>query len=282
MSLSALADRTHYSKALLGHLETGNRTVRPEHVQAYEDALGVRINTRAVDHTDVELIRQAVEVVTAIGLRHGGIAAAEMTATQAEWARGLLDRASESVREPMSVQVARLVDRWAWSLADIGRTQRAASLYSSAIGIAPDEITRGAVMVNMANHYTVTGKPRAALSVLDAMAPVIPVVDFTAESARARAYATLGDWQATVRHVDLADDAHSRVDLSDLPDTHKPFATGHDAHADNEAGKAFALIDSPQARKRAVERLRKAYDRFGPDRARARQKCEQRLLSLDG
>ncbi|WP_433660894.1 helix-turn-helix domain-containing protein [Nocardia sp. CA-128927] len=40
-SLSAMAARTHYSKALLGLLETGQRTVRAEHVRAYADALGV-------------------------------------------------------------------------------------------------------------------------------------------------------------------------------------------------------------------------------------------------
>ncbi|MET9490147.1 helix-turn-helix transcriptional regulator [Nocardia sp. NPDC006630] len=41
LSLSALAARTHYSKALLGMLETGQRQVWPEHVSAYADALGI-------------------------------------------------------------------------------------------------------------------------------------------------------------------------------------------------------------------------------------------------
>ncbi|MFI7003991.1 helix-turn-helix domain-containing protein [Nocardia sp. NPDC050175] len=41
LSLSAMAARTHYSKALLGLLETGQRTVRAEHVRTYADALGV-------------------------------------------------------------------------------------------------------------------------------------------------------------------------------------------------------------------------------------------------
>ncbi|MGV9837077.1 helix-turn-helix domain-containing protein [Nocardia niigatensis] len=41
LSLSALAARTHYSKALLGMLETGQRQVRPEHARAYADALGI-------------------------------------------------------------------------------------------------------------------------------------------------------------------------------------------------------------------------------------------------
>ena len=43
LSLAAVARRTHYSKALLGHLETGKRSVAPEHVVAYSRALGVSV-----------------------------------------------------------------------------------------------------------------------------------------------------------------------------------------------------------------------------------------------
>jgi transcriptional regulator with XRE-family HTH domain len=45
VSLSAVSARTHYSKALLGHLETGKRAVKPEHVTAYARALGVAVET---------------------------------------------------------------------------------------------------------------------------------------------------------------------------------------------------------------------------------------------
>ncbi|QIS20925.1 helix-turn-helix domain-containing protein [Nocardia terpenica] len=41
ISLSAMSARTHFSKSLLGQLETGQRRVRPEHVSAYADALGI-------------------------------------------------------------------------------------------------------------------------------------------------------------------------------------------------------------------------------------------------
>jgi transcriptional regulator with XRE-family HTH domain len=44
VGLAAMAARTHYSKPLLGLLETGRRTVRPEHVTAYSRALGVSID----------------------------------------------------------------------------------------------------------------------------------------------------------------------------------------------------------------------------------------------
>ncbi|CAM3696785.1 helix-turn-helix domain-containing protein [Kibdelosporangium persicum] len=47
LSLSAMSARTHYSKALLGHLEIGQRTILPEHVRAYEDVLGVDLDRLA-------------------------------------------------------------------------------------------------------------------------------------------------------------------------------------------------------------------------------------------
>ncbi|MQA07927.1 MAG: helix-turn-helix domain-containing protein [Pseudonocardiaceae bacterium] len=45
VSLSAMAARTHYSKPLLGLLETGKRTISPEHVAAYSRALNVSIDS---------------------------------------------------------------------------------------------------------------------------------------------------------------------------------------------------------------------------------------------
>lgn len=44
MSLSAMAARTHYSKPLLGLLETGKRTAKPEHIEAYARALNMPID----------------------------------------------------------------------------------------------------------------------------------------------------------------------------------------------------------------------------------------------
>jgi transcriptional regulator with XRE-family HTH domain len=44
VSLAAMAARTHYSKALLGLLETGKRSVRLEHMVAYSRALNVPVD----------------------------------------------------------------------------------------------------------------------------------------------------------------------------------------------------------------------------------------------
>ncbi|WP_424184220.1 helix-turn-helix domain-containing protein [Actinokineospora sp. G85] len=43
VSLGAMAHRTNYSKALLGHIETGKRRVQDEHVIAYSRELGVPV-----------------------------------------------------------------------------------------------------------------------------------------------------------------------------------------------------------------------------------------------
>ncbi|WP_083935896.1 helix-turn-helix domain-containing protein [Saccharomonospora halophila] len=45
VSLSAMARRTHYSKPLLGLLETGKRAINPDHVTAYARALNVSVET---------------------------------------------------------------------------------------------------------------------------------------------------------------------------------------------------------------------------------------------
>ncbi|WP_406268874.1 helix-turn-helix domain-containing protein [Nocardia sp. NBC_00881] len=43
VSLAALAARTHFSKSMLGSLETGQRQVRPEHITAYSEALNISV-----------------------------------------------------------------------------------------------------------------------------------------------------------------------------------------------------------------------------------------------
>jgi len=44
VSLAAMAARTHFSKPLLGLLETGKRTIKPEHVEAYSRAFNVAVD----------------------------------------------------------------------------------------------------------------------------------------------------------------------------------------------------------------------------------------------
>ena len=45
LSLAAMSAKTHWSKALLGHLETGIREVKREHIIAYSRALNVSVES---------------------------------------------------------------------------------------------------------------------------------------------------------------------------------------------------------------------------------------------
>lgn len=288
ISLSVLSRWTNFSKAYLGHLETGKRPIAPEHVRAYEQVLGVRVEpTECVDTADVELISQATDVVTAIGLRHGGLVAAGMASVQWKWTSSLLRQTmTDRIRLKVSGQAARLADRYAWSLADCGRTGKATKVYRQALELASEsDDVRELVRVNLANHFTGVGSPRAALGLLEQVIDAPAVLHFTAHGARARAYALLGDWQATVRHVGMADDAHARVELETLPVTHRPYISGHQAHPHNEAGKALHTLAQHghgKAVPLAVDRLEQAVSLFGPERSRAVGRCRERLTFLVG
>lgn len=289
LSLNRLADLTHYSKPLLSLLETGRRTVSAAHVAAYESVLGVRIDPSesSAGTADVELLRQAADLVTAVGLRHGGVQAAEMASAQWKWAEGLLGQGMpDTIRASLSAQAARVADRLAWSLADTGRQDRASKVYATALGLADtDPTTRAVVVVDLANHYTTLGTPGKSLELLDSLSGLPDVLSFSANASKARAYAVLGDWEQTIRHIGVADEAHARVEPESLPDTHRPYLSGRAAHPHRDAGKALhalALTGHRRAVPLAVNRLEQAVGLFGPDRARAVAKCQERLSALVG
>lgn len=285
VSLAQLADRVGYAKPYLSQLETGAATVHPRHLEAYEQALGTQIaeQRHSVGETDVDLLRQFTDAVTALGLRHGGVHAVDMAAAQWGWAQNLLGRSmSEPVRLEVSRQAARLADRYAWSSNDAGNRNRAGKLYREALGLAYGADLHALVRVDLANFQMSHGRPQAALSTLEGLTDLDPVLEFTANSARARAYGKLGDWDGCLRHVDQSDAAWSSVDLENLPDTHRPFASGHEAHVHQEAGKAIyeLALSNRRAVPIAMERLHRAIRLFGPERARAVHRCEQRIRTL--
>lgn len=289
VSLARMAELAHYSKATIGHLETGRRTVATHHVSAYESALQVRIDLTgpSVDRADVDLLRQAADLVTAVGLRHGGVQAVEMAAGQWKWAEGLLSRRmADAVRAALSAQAARIADRLAWSLADTGRQDRATEVYGTALELAGAErTTRALVAVDLANHFTSLGAAGSSLELLASLRDLPDVLVFSANAAKARAHAVLGDYERTVRHIGLADDAHARVEPETLPDTHRPYLTGRAAHPHRDAGKALhalVLAGHRRAVPMAVDRLERAMGLFGPDRARAATKCAERVSALAG
>lgn len=287
LSLSALSRLTHFSKPYLSRVETGERPLQPDVVKAYESALNVSLSRehQAVGVTDVQLLSQTADVVTALGLRHGGMAIADLARSHWVWTESLLSQGMpESVRLDLSWQAARLSNRLGWSLSESGRQVQATTAYTTAMELSEhDHGLHTAVSVDLAKHQATTGSPGEALSLLESLSPKEPVHQFTANGVASLASAAMGDWQSTVRFVGLADEAWSRVELDNLPEINRPYASGHEAHAHRDAGRAFhvlALHGESRAVPLAAQRLELAISMFGPDRANAVAQCRRRLESL--
>jgi transcriptional regulator with XRE-family HTH domain len=286
MSLATMAARTHYSKPYLSLVETGNRAATPSIVSAYEETLGTRISGLSrVGLADVTLISQATDVLTALGLRHGGPIVVNMARAQWAIAARLLDDAmTDEVRGRLFAQAGRLADRAAWALSEAGRHRDAVGMYRTALELAnvdPDLETM--VLTDQASHLISRGQPAEALALLADLPSSAPVLRFSAEGARALAYAVLGDRESTLRSIGKSDTAWSDVDLGNIPEYHRPYVSGHQAHAHNAAGKALYVLAQrghQRVKPVATERLREAIAAFGPDRARALSRCEERLATL--
>lgn len=284
LSLAAVAGKANYDRTYLHMLETGRRRVQAKHVAAYEEALGVKINPSPgrVTSTDVDMLSQATDVLTSLGLRHGGITVSEMAVAQWKLAEGLLgQQMSDRVRVEFSGQASRLADRTAWSLLEVGKTDHAKRLFNTALDLAGDNPDlRAYALAEIADHVCT---PTEALKVLEKAPSAATVLEFSINGIHAKAYAKLGDWESCNRYVGLADEAWSRIDLDDLPDTNRPFASGHAGHADKDAGKAFYTL-AVQGHKKAVpvatQRLQRAISMFGPERARALTRCQEKLDAL--
>lgn len=312
-SLSRMATATGYSRSHLSKLETGDKDIRYWHIDAYDKVLenqGVRRRAllimgagfvpselwaeldspveppSKVDTGDLEALDATADLLTGLGLRHGGRASAAVARGQLRYATGLLDiDMSEETRNSLLATVGRLADRAAWSMADIGHLRQADSIYNVALTVTIDPVQRWLTLVNLANLQLEKRNPQNALDLLDRAASPLPVIQFLAESTRARAYADLGDFGRTLRHIEGADEAHAAVDLGSLPVAVQPYASGHEAHAHSAAGRAlfvFAQAGHRKARQPAAERLTSAIEAFGPDRSQAIASCRRRLAALVG
>ncbi|MEV0682209.1 helix-turn-helix transcriptional regulator [Actinosynnema sp. NPDC050436] len=175
LSLAVMAQRTHYSKSMLGMVEKGQRSATPDLVAAYERALnaqglGEDVNRREllaaaaavlagantpepltrlldgltsaeapgrVGRSEVEAVRHATSVYTTMDLRYGGAVAADVSSGALRWAVGLLDAPMrDDTRVALSAAVGALADRAAWTHFDSGRTYAARRLSTLALRTA--------------------------------------------------------------------------------------------------------------------------------------------------
>jgi Helix-turn-helix domain len=312
-SLARMERATGYSKPYLSRLETGGKEVKAWHIQAYDRALGGDdVQRRAlllmgasivstavwaeldmpvappqrVGSGDVAALADSADYLTGLGLRHGGRASVAASRGQLRYAAGMLDLSmSNDIRTGLLLTIARLADRTAWSMVDVGHLAQAHKIYDFSLTVTPDSTQRWLTLVNLADLHLLQDQPTAAWKLLDQSDPDHPVLSFLVHSTRAYAHARLGEFGPTMRHIEHADLAHGRVDVDDLPESIKPYASGHDAHAHATAGKALhalAIAGSKSAIPLAVERLEAAMIAFGSERAHAVASCERRLNTLPG
>ncbi|MFD9889201.1 helix-turn-helix domain-containing protein [Amycolatopsis sp. NPDC059027] len=207
VSLTLMAERTHFSRSTLGHMETGVRRVQPEVVRAYERALGVTgldedVNRREllmaaaglaatepllrlvdglsapaapatprVGMAEVDAVREAGRFATSMDFRLGGEVAARVGVESLRWAVSLMDGSmSVGTRTALSGAVASLADRVAYSLHDSERrTQayRAAALAVRAAREGGDPSLRAHVLIDIAS-FTAKTSPGDGVSILRA------------------------------------------------------------------------------------------------------------------
>ncbi|MDG4792602.1 helix-turn-helix transcriptional regulator [Micromonospora sp. WMMD1082] len=224
VSLGAMAARTHFSKGHLGNVESGRRVATPEVVAAYEQALGVKIQSRVAELTrlldgvsdvprpstagmgDVVAVEAATNMLTALELDRGGGLACEMGKGQLRWAIGLLGaNMNDSVRERLSAVVATLANRTGFSLFDAGDPGSAAKLSRLALNAsesAGDTDLTAHILTDMASQLVHLGDPAGALRVIDIPDRGLSAVTrFTLHGMRAQAHGSLGDASETWRHA---------------------------------------------------------------------------------
>ncbi|OLT21877.1 transcriptional regulator [Pseudonocardia sp. CNS-139] len=246
VSLAALARRTHFSKALLGHLETGARDVRPEHVMAYARALGVAVESlygppsdplrvahewlvsesptalhraagRRVGASLADVLEQRVielrhldDLVSGADLLPVGsreLAGAERVVRQS----GYTD---EVGRRLLSV-VGELAQLVGWVASDAGRLAEAQRVYLSGVSAAReagDDVLAGQLLSSLSYQMANVGDPAdAALlarSAVKGAGRATPVVRALLLERLAWAGARSRDREAARRALDAVDDAY--------------------------------------------------------------------------
>lgn len=247
LSLADLAWRTHYSKALIGHLETGKRAVKPEHVEAYSRALGVEVT---LDPPNVEHVRRLVAELVAADVSGGGDAGEALRAFRHERRRVLAARAERDLH----AAVGELGEVAGWLLFEAERNDEMRSVNLEALHLsrmARDSSTELLTLQNMALHAEDVGQPGESLAisqmVLEARR-LSPRLTALFRAREARALAQLGDTSEARRMFRLSKALHAEGARDDDPswswwvtDTQMAW---HEGHLAADSGDHSTAIDA--------------------------------------
>jgi len=246
VSLAVMAARTHYSKPLLGLLETGKRTIKPEHVQAYgralnvpteilqgppDDPLRVAHEWLVSDSPTVVQLRAGRRVgamladeleTRVIELRHlddtvgGGdlfpVVSKELSETQ-----GVVQAASytDNVGRRLLTVVGELAQLTGWVASDAGRYADAQRVYLDGVSAAQGADNRplaaqllSSLSYQMANVGKAHDAVLLARSAVTGAGDASPVVRALLLERLAWASAKSRDHACTRRALDAADDAY--------------------------------------------------------------------------
>jgi transcriptional regulator with XRE-family HTH domain len=254
VSLAAMAARTHYSKSLLGLLETGKRTIKPEHVEAY--GLALNISPEILRGPSDDPLRAAHEwlasdspsvVQLRAGRRIGGMLAGELEDRVIELRRlddligggDLFPLVSKELSEVRKVvQSASYADRIGkrlltvvgelaqlagWVASDAGRCAEAQRIYLegvSAAQVAADRPLADQLLSSLSYQLANVGKPQDAA--------------LLAKSAVKGA----GDTSPLVRALLLERVAWASARNRDYPGVRRALAAVDDAYEDRSPGIA--------------------------------------------
>lgn len=301
MSLAALARRTHYSKALLGHLETGKRGVTPEHVTAYARALDVSVE--ALYGSPEDPLRVAHEwllsdspvlVHSASGRRVGPSLAAELERRVVELrhlddvisgrdlypvvrkelsdAQRVVNEASyaEDTGRRLLTVVGELAQLGGWVASDAGQYLEAQDVYLSGVSAAQaagDDVLAGQLLSSLSYQMANVGNPSDAVllarSAVKGARNATPIVRALLLERVAWAAARARDGETARRALDSVDDWYERRS----PGIEEPeWVYWLDRHEiDVMAGRCTIELGDPVA---AEPLLSNAIDAYAPDHAR--------------
>ncbi|CAM2800406.1 helix-turn-helix transcriptional regulator [Saccharomonospora xinjiangensis] len=249
VSLSAMAARTHYSKPLLGLLETGKRAIKAEHVSAYARALNISVETLYGPRDDPLRVAHEwlvadnpVEVHSAAGRRVGAGLAGELEHRVIELrhlddvvggrdllpvvhqelvaAQRVVNDASytEGTGRRLLTVVAELAQLTGWVAGDAGHYAEAQRVYLSGVSAARDAgnpALAGQLLSSLSYQIANVGDPADAVllarsAVKGAEGRTTPVVRALLLERIAWASARARDREGTQRALDAVDDAYAR------------------------------------------------------------------------